>query len=58
MQVAPASEEMMRLVRDEHAMIVDYLKAQTAAEKGRQVVAARRAGEGDRRGREGGRGAR
>jgi hypothetical protein len=37
-QVAPASEEMMRLVRDEHAMIVDYLKAQTAAEKGRQVV--------------------
>ena len=32
-QVTPASAEMMRLVRDEHAMIVDYLKAQMAAEK-------------------------
>ena len=34
-QVTPASAEMMRLVRDEHAMIVDYLKAQMAAEKSR-----------------------
>jgi hypothetical protein len=32
-QVAPASDEMMQIVRDEHAMIVDYLKAQMAAEK-------------------------
>jgi hypothetical protein len=36
-QVTPASEEMMRLVRDEHAVIVDYLKAQTAAEKTKQA---------------------
>lgn len=34
-QVTPASAEMMALVRDEHAMIVDYLKAQMAAEKSR-----------------------
>lgn len=34
-QAAPASAEMMALVRDEHAMIVDYLKAQMAAEKSR-----------------------
>ncbi len=34
-QVQPASAEMMALVRDEHAMIIDYLKAQTAAEKSR-----------------------
>jgi hypothetical protein len=32
-QVAPASDEMMQIVRDEHTLIVDYLKAQTAAEK-------------------------
>jgi hypothetical protein len=32
-QVAPVSDEMMQIVRDEHAMIVDYLKAQMAAEK-------------------------
>jgi hypothetical protein len=40
---APASVEMMALVRDEHAMIVDYLKSQMAAEKNRQAseVAAR-----------------
>jgi hypothetical protein len=36
-QVTPASEEMMRLVRDEHAAIVGYLKAQTAAEKTKQA---------------------
>jgi hypothetical protein len=34
-QVQPASAEMMALVRDEHTMILDYLKAQTAAEKSR-----------------------
>jgi hypothetical protein len=34
-QVQPASAEMMALVRDEHAVIIDYLKAQTAAEKSR-----------------------
>jgi len=34
-QAAPASAEMMQLVRDEHAMIVDYLKTQTAAQKSR-----------------------
>jgi hypothetical protein len=32
-QVAPASDEMMQIVRDEHSLIVDYLKAQMAAEK-------------------------
>src|ERR1700722_18570159 len=37
-QVTPASAEMMALVRDEHAMILDYLKAQMAAEKNRQVA--------------------
>jgi hypothetical protein len=37
-QVTPASEEMMRLVRDEHAMIVDFLKAQMVAEKSKQTV--------------------
>ena len=37
-QVTPASAEMMTLVRDEHAMILDYLKAQMAAEKNRQVA--------------------
>ncbi len=34
-QAAPASAEMMQLVRDEHAMIVDYLKTQMAAQKSR-----------------------
>lgn len=34
-QVTPASAEMMQLVRDEHAMILNYLKTQTAAEKSR-----------------------
>jgi hypothetical protein len=34
-QAAPASAEMIRLLRDEHAAIVDFLKAQTAAEKSR-----------------------
>jgi hypothetical protein len=32
-QVAPASAEMMQLVRDEHALIVNFLKAQMVAEK-------------------------
>lgn len=30
---SPASAEMIQLVRDEHAMIIDYLKAQVAAQK-------------------------
>jgi hypothetical protein len=34
-QAAPASAEMMQLVRDEHAMIVNYLKTQMAAQKSR-----------------------
>jgi hypothetical protein len=37
-QGAPASAEMMRLVRDEHAVILDYLKTETAAEKSRLAV--------------------
>jgi hypothetical protein len=37
-QVAPASAEMMQLVRDEHTAIIDYLRAQTAAEKSRQAA--------------------
>jgi hypothetical protein len=32
---APASAEMIQLVRDEHAMIIDYLKTQVAAQKTR-----------------------
>jgi len=40
-QVAPASAEMLRLVREEHAMILDYLNAQTAAEKSRNAAADR-----------------
>jgi len=36
---APASAEMVRLVQDEHAMIRDFLLAQSAAEK-RQLAAA------------------
>jgi hypothetical protein len=34
-QAAPASAEMVKLLRDEHAAIVDYLKAQTETEKSR-----------------------
>jgi hypothetical protein len=34
----PASAEMLQLVRDEHAMIIDYLKAQAAAEKSRYAA--------------------
>lgn len=37
-QVTPASAEMMALVRDEHAMIVDYLKTQMAAQKSRAAA--------------------
>ncbi len=36
---APASAEMVRLVREEHAMIRDFLLAQNAAEKSRDVAA-------------------
>ena len=38
---APASAEMLALVRDEHAVIVDYLKSQMAAEKSRQAAETR-----------------
>src|SRR5579872_4384094 len=34
-RAAPASVEMMQLVRDEHAAVASYLKAQVTAEKGR-----------------------
>jgi hypothetical protein len=34
-QAVPASAEMIQLLRDEHAAIVDFLKVQTAAEKSR-----------------------
>lgn len=37
-QVTPASAEMMAMVRDEHAMIINYLKTQMAAEKSRVAV--------------------
>jgi hypothetical protein len=37
-QVVPASAEMMQLVRDEHAVIVGYLKTQMAAEKNRHAA--------------------
>jgi len=37
--VVPASAEMMALVRDEHAVIIDYLKTQMAAEKSRLAAA-------------------
>ena len=37
-QVTPASAEMMALVRDEHAMIINYLKTQMAAEKSRAAA--------------------
>lgn len=36
--VTPASAEMLALVHDEHAMIIDYLKSQVAAEKSRQAA--------------------
>lgn len=36
--VVPASEEMLKLVRDEHSMIVDYIKAQTEAQKNRNAA--------------------
>jgi hypothetical protein len=38
-QAAPASAEMVKLVNDEHGAIMDYLKAQTAAEKARNSSA-------------------
>jgi hypothetical protein len=37
-QVTPASAEMMAMVRDEHAMMMDYLKSQMAAEKNRAAA--------------------
>jgi len=37
-QVVPASAEMMQLVRDEHAVIIDYLKTQMAVEKNRHAA--------------------
>ncbi len=37
-QVTPASAEMMAMVRDEHAMMMDYLKSQMAAEKSREAA--------------------
>ena len=40
-QVTPASPEMLKFVRDEHAMMVDYLKAEAAAERSRQAAAQR-----------------
>jgi hypothetical protein len=38
--VTPASAEMLAMVRDEHAVIIDYLKAQTAAEKNKLAAVA------------------
>ena len=38
-QAAPATAEMVQLVRDEHAAIMDYLKAEIAAEKSRNATA-------------------
>jgi hypothetical protein len=37
-QVVPASAEMMQLVRDEHAVIIGYLKTQMATEKNRHAA--------------------
>ncbi len=37
-QAAPASAEMVQLVRDEHAMIVDYLKTQMAEQQSRHAA--------------------
>jgi hypothetical protein len=39
-QVAPASTEMMQLLRDEHGLIVNFLKAQIADEKKQAAAAA------------------
>ncbi|MFZ3310886.1 MAG: hypothetical protein WA280_16110, partial [Xanthobacteraceae bacterium] len=36
--VQPASPEMMAMVRDEHALMMDYLKAQVAAEQRRHAA--------------------
>jgi len=38
-QAAPASAEMVQLVRDEHTAMMDYIKAQVAAEKSRNAAA-------------------
>ncbi len=38
-QATPATAEMVQLVRDEHAAVMDYLKAQIAAEKNRNAAA-------------------
>jgi hypothetical protein len=48
-QVTPASAEMLAMVRDEHAMMMDYLKSQMAAEKSRDAAedAARAAADAD-----------
>jgi len=37
-QVTPASAEMMAMVRDEHAMMMDYLKSQMTAEQNRAAA--------------------
>src|SRR5258708_18023163 len=37
-QVVPASAEMLQLVRDEHAVIIGYLKTQLAVEKNRHAA--------------------
>src|SRR6202051_5072303 len=37
-QVVPASAEMMQLVRDEHAGVIDEVKTQMAAEKNRHAA--------------------
>lgn len=37
-QAVPASAEMVKLVRDEHTMIVDFLKTQMAAQKNKLVI--------------------
>ena len=38
-QATPASAEMMAMIRDEHAQIMGYLKAQAAAERSRDLAA-------------------
>src|SRR5579871_2972762 len=38
-QAAPASTEMVQLVRDEHTAMMDYIKVQIAAEKSRNAAA-------------------
>lgn len=37
-QAAPASAAMLQLLRDEHAMMFDYIRARTAAEKSRNAA--------------------